>query len=105
MIDPQTRDQVGASLFHAEDQFDEIIAASAELMGGVSRLRTTGKASMLDTQKPMARLAEIQQLLTTARLKLTGVHGDLAKLVPSLKDMTTSCPCKDPALNEAAATA
>lgn len=94
MLTDETRDTVAYDLFHTEAQIDACIGQAAALLSGVAKMRHDGEVSMLATQKPLARLADVQQLLSKVRLKLTGVHGDLAALLPrAALDLPWDCPC------------
>jgi hypothetical protein len=74
-----------------ENMLDEVLVEAGKLQADVSRARVTLDESALSTQRPIARLASLQQHIVDARSKIVGVHADLAKISANQRDIPTEC--------------
>jgi len=75
-----------------EDNLDALLAQAASLTAEVAEARLLYKESALSTQRPIARLHHMQDLLVQARSKACGIHADLAKISAGNRDIPTDCP-------------
>ena len=74
-----------------ENMLDQVLAEAGKLQADVSTARLTLDESALSTQRPIARLASLQQHIVDARSKIVGVHADLAKISAKQRDIPTEC--------------
>jgi hypothetical protein len=74
-----------------ENMLDEVLAEAGKLQADVSLARLALNESALSTQRPIARLASLQQNIVAARSKMAGVHADLAKISAKQRDIPTEC--------------
>lgn len=95
--------RVSRGIRNIENMLDEVLAAAAQLQSDVSLARLALDESALSTQRPIARLASLQQNIVTARSKMAGVHADLAKVSAKQRDIPTECSpgCTGGTLSEA----
>ncbi|PEQ14716.1 hypothetical protein B2G71_01960 [Novosphingobium sp. PC22D] len=84
--------RVVRKLKSVETGLDELLAQAADLMAQISRARVSDDRSMLEGQRPIARIASMQQNLVEARSDIVRVHADLAKILAGTKDIPTNCP-------------
>ena len=70
--------RISRGIRNLENMLDEILAEAGKLQSDVSQARLTLDESALATQRPIARLASLQQHIVDARSKIVDVHADLA---------------------------
>jgi hypothetical protein len=75
-----------------ENELDTLLAKAASLTAEVAEARLLYNESALSTQRPIARLHSMQNLLVQARSKACGIHADLAKISAGNRDIPTDCP-------------
>jgi hypothetical protein len=83
--------RVSRGIRNLENLLDEVLAEAGKLQADVSLARLAFDESALSTQRPIARLASLQQNIITARSKMAGVHADLAKISAKQRDIPTEC--------------
>ena len=84
--------RISRALRQLEDQLDEALSTASRLCAEVADARVYYKESALSTQRAIARLGSLSQLLIRARSKACGAHGDLAKVAAGTRDFPTQCP-------------
>ena len=84
--------RISRELKQFENQLDELLTAAGRLSADVTEARVYFDESALSTQRAIARLGSIYQLLVRVRSKTCGVHADLAKVAAGSRDMPTTCP-------------
>jgi hypothetical protein len=83
--------RISRGIRNLENMLDEVLAEAAKLQADVSQARLVLDESALSTQRPIARLASLQQHVVEARSKIVGVHADLAKISAKQRDIPTEC--------------
>ena len=83
--------RISRGIRNLENMLDEILAEAGKLQSDVSQARLTLDESALATQRPIARLASLQQHIVEARSKIVGVHADLAKISARQRDIPLTC--------------
>lgn len=83
--------RISRGIRNLENMLDEVLAEAGKLQADVSQARLTLDESALSTQRPIARLASLQQHIVDARSKIVGVHADLAKISAKQKDIPVEC--------------
>lgn len=98
--------RISRSIKEFENELDALLAKAHGLSAEVCEARHLYKESAISTQRPIARLNSMTQLLLQARSKICGAHADLAKVSASNKDIPMDCPpdcwATEPGLAEAA---
>ena len=84
--------RISRELKDFENQLDGLLSAAARLSADVADARVHFEESALSTQRAIARLGSMTQLLIRARSKACGVHADLAKVVAGTRDFPDQCP-------------
>ena len=84
--------RISRALKELENGIDELLTATGRLAADVSEARVHYRESALSTQRAIARLGSLSQLLIRARSKACGVHGDLAKVAAGTRDFPQECP-------------
>ena len=84
--------RISRALKELENQLDELLTSAGRLSADVSEARVHFEESALSTQRAIARLGSISQLLIQARSKACGVHADLAKVAAGSRDFPMQCP-------------
>lgn len=83
--------RIARSIKSVEDDMDELLAKSGELLAEMARARvSTANAAVLG-QRPLARVAAMQKNLIDARSEIVRAHNDLSKLAETM-DIPTECP-------------
>ena len=95
--------RISRGIRNLENMLDEVLAEAGKLQSDVSQARLTLDESALSTQRPIARLASLQQHIVDARSKIVGVHADLAKISAKQRDIPLECSprCENGQLDEA----
>ena len=83
--------RISRGIRNLENMLDEVLSEAGKLQSDVSQARLTLDESALSTQRPIARLASLQQHIVDARSKIVGVHADLAKISAKQRDIPTEC--------------
>ena len=83
--------RISRGIRNIENMLDEVLAEAGKLQSDVSHARLTLDESALSTQRPIARLARLQQHIVEARSKIVGVHADLAKISAKQRDIPLEC--------------
>jgi hypothetical protein len=83
--------RISRGIRNVENMLDEVLAEAGKLQSDVSQARLTLDESALSTQRPIARLASLQQHIVEARSKIVGVHADLAKISAKQRDIPLEC--------------
>lgn len=90
--------RITRSLENVETKLDELLAEASELVAEVTRARKVLGESTIGSQRPIARLASLQQHLVDGRSDIARAHADMAKIATNKKDIPTGCPkgCAEP---------
>lgn len=83
--------RIARSIKSVEDGMDELLAKSGELLSEMARARVATAHSAVVGQRPMARIAAMQQNLIEARSEIVKAHVDLSKLAERM-DIAYDCP-------------
>lgn len=92
MMTPQIAGiRITRTIRSVEDGMDELLARAGELLAELARARVGTANAAGSGQRPLARVAAVQQHLIAARSDLMHAHGDLTRLAESM-DMAYECP-------------
>jgi hypothetical protein len=83
--------RISRGIRNLENMLDEVLAEAGKLQSDVSQARLVLDESALSTQRPIARIASLQQHIVEARSKIVGVHADLAKISARQRDIPATC--------------
>jgi hypothetical protein len=84
--------RISRELREFENALDQLLTAAGRLSANVTEARVHFAETPLSTQRAIARLGTINELLIRARSKTCGVHADLAKVAAGSRDVPTECP-------------
>ncbi|MCJ2183827.1 hypothetical protein MTR62_14155 [Novosphingobium sp. 1949] len=84
--------RIGRSVKSVEDAMDELLARSGELLAEMARARVATAEAAHTGQRPMMRIAAMQQNLVAARSDLVRAHADLSKLAETMDIPVSGCP-------------
>lgn len=85
--------RIARSIRSVEDDMDELLAKAGELLAEMARARVATANAAVHGQRPMARIAAMQQNLIEARSEIVRAHNDLSKLAETM-DIPVDCPDK-----------
>jgi multidrug resistance efflux pump len=91
-------------LENVEAKLDDLLAEASDLMAEVARAKSVLGESTIGSQRPIARLASLQQHLVDGRSDIGRAHADMAKIAANQRDIPTGCPtagCAEPVRNVA----
>ena len=84
--------RISRVLKELEDDLDALLTKAARLAADVTEARVEFRESPMGTQRAIARLGNLHQLLVQARSKTCGIHADLAKVAAGARDIPYDCP-------------
>ena len=83
--------RIARSIRSVENDMDELLAKAGELLAEMARARVgTARAAAIG-QRPLARVAAMQQSLIEARGEIVRAHGDLTRIAETM-DIPRECP-------------
>ncbi|MCT2398847.1 hypothetical protein [Novosphingobium mangrovi (ex Huang et al. 2023)] len=83
--------RLSRSIKSVEDGVDELLAKAGDLLAELARARVGTAHAAVHGQRPMARVAAMQQSLIAARSEIVRAHNDLSKLAETM-DVPVTCP-------------